>query len=386
MSVQSNKSHEPSMEEVLASIRRIISEEMENPSRSTATKNDGQHFEFPWSQTSSNPSMPSAQPKLPQAVSVDVSAHQTQLSDTRHPFMPVAKPIAADPVVDKPVVAHQADFQPSKANAEFLSDYFPALVQNNQMRVTPENIGTPLAPVNMSAQPEPPQSILKVQTESGSGHTISNHPFAGIIPLEKQDETVKIQTVAVGDEIIAAPTQPLQPVAALAETDMETLTTVSPAPVHVADTMMAAFIQANLLPADAPVVPAVAGRLEDVSAPESPAPIQAVGMAVKPPIALDTDVAVDTVEPNEPVQNVISEHSFKGLMSDRTANAFSASLSNLTESVKTGNNNGAYPRLDEFVAELMKPLVRDWMDQNLERIVEEAVRDEIKRVSKLARS
>jgi cell pole-organizing protein PopZ len=26
----------------------------------------------------------------------------------------------------------------------------------------------------------------------------------------------------------------------------------------------------------------------------------------------------------------------------------------------------------EFVAELMKPLVSDWMDQHLERIVEEA--------------
>ncbi|MFZ4788776.1 MAG: DUF2497 domain-containing protein [Beijerinckiaceae bacterium] len=38
------------------------------------------------------------------------------------------------------------------------------------------------------------------------------------------------------------------------------------------------------------------------------------------------------------------------------------------------------------MAELMKPLVSDWMDQHLERIVEEAVRDEIKRVSKLARS
>ena len=386
MSVQSNKSHEPSMEEVLASIRRIISEEMENPSRSTATRNDGQHFEFPWSQTTSNPSMPVAQPKLPQAVSADLSAPQTQSSDTRHPFLPVLKPIAAEPVADMPVVADLADIQPSKANAEFLSDYFPALVQNNQTRVTSEKIVAPATPVNVSAQSEAPRSILKVQTESGSALTTSDHPFAGIIPLQKQDEVLKIQTVPVGDENIAAPTQPIQPVAALAETDMETVTTMNPAPVHVADTMMAAFIQANLLPADVPVAPAVAARVEDVSAPESPAPIQSVGMAVEPPVALDTDVVVDTVETMEPVQNVTSEHSFKGLMSDRTANAFSASLSNLTESVKPGNSNGAYPRLDEFVAELMKPLVRDWMDQNLERIVEEAVRDEIKRVSKLARS
>ena len=445
MSVQSNKSQEPSMEEVLASIRRIISEEMENPSRSTASQSDGQHFEFPWSKSSAVTSAPVAQPKLPQAVSVEL----TETSSQPHPFMPVAAAVAPVAVEENaPQVQH------SLSNADFLSAYFAEIAEKNSIRGVAEPVAGPDVEAVMAPSVEPevtvqdaiaPQDTMLaatvqeavapeavVQTAPEPVHPVQDYPFAGIIPLQPLETSTTIQMVAVPVAQEAAAVAPVQDTVvaltpeqqpAVQQPVAEAIAPVAivqparPSPIHVADAMMAAFIQANLLPAAAPVV-------QERHAPSVEQPVAvAVDASVTTPVVATANpqVVVENVQAKaanqietaivaaaqvetakvapahveaastetlaaHPAEAETPDVRLSGLMSDRTANVFAASLSSLTQSVKAGNTNGAYPRLDEFVAELMKPLVSDWMDQHLERIVEEAVRDEIKRVSKLARS
>ena len=406
MSVQSNKSHEPSMEEVLASIRRIISEEMENPSRSNAPQSDGQHFEFPWSQSSSQSSAaPASQPKLPQSAAM------------RHPFMPAPKTVAVEPVAaDDPAprgpvtqssATQNSVNQPSLSNADFLSAYFADIAEKNAVRGVVEPASAPFAEATLPllGQPQVVTPVIPVQAAPLEAKPVqappaADYPFAGIIPLKKLETSTTIQMVPVPvaqEPVINAPVQgsPI-PEAAVTQTgepvsSSQMAEPARPSPVHVADAMMAAFIQANLLPAKPEASPASVSENPVVDQP-----------AVEQVLAVETTVVTDGEAPSgsvvadqpevEAVQTAEATETdntgsqIQGLMSDRTAHVFAASLSSLTQSVKTGNHNGPYPRLDEFVAELMKPLVSDWMDQHLERIVEEAVRDEIKRVSKLARS
>ena len=395
MPVQSNKSHEPSMEEVLASIRRIISEEMENPSRSTVAQSDGQHFEFPWSQSSSQPVAPAAQPKLPQSAAM------------RHPFMPAPKPASVEHVAAEQPAAHALDGQPSLSNADFLSAYFAEIAEKNAVRGLVEPAAapvaeTPLAPLvqPQAVAPAAPVQVAPFKAEPVQTPPAPDYPFAGIIPLKKLETSTTIQMVAVPvaqETVRSAPDQvpqtpePVLKHPTMPEPALQSADSGRPSPVHVADAMMAAFIQANLLPASPD---AIAPPVVDHSVTKQPEVEQILAVAtpvVKGAEAASEAVATDqqeveAVQTAEATETDNTETPLSGLMSDRTAHVFAASLSSLTQSVKTGNHNGPYPRLDEFVAELMKPLVSDWMDQHLERIVEEAVRDEIKRVSKLARS
>ena len=82
------------------------------------------------------------------------------------------------------------------------------------------------------------------------------------------------------------------------------------------------------------------------------------------------------------------EPSYTPLVSQRTTDALLSSLRQLTEATRpppapapAPRQNPVYPRLDEYVADLLRPLLSQWLDENLERIVDQAVRDEIAKVT-----
>lgn len=381
MSVQSNKSQEPSMEEVLASIRRIISEEMENPSRSTPAKASEQAFDFPWSTGDQSSARPAAvQPKLPQNSVAPATAAPAQPM-MRHPFMPAPRPAEVASPAPQAVTSAPAAVQPSLNNADFLSSYFAEIAQKNAVR------GVPEAPV-VSEQP----ASVEVAPVAAPSQPLAQSPFAGIIPpapvAAPLETSLKIQLVPVAPAPVVSTPQPVpQPEAAVAvqPVDSKQAAPSSEATVK-ADAMVealaAAFVEAKLLPHPSAEVKIASPEQAPVtSQPSEPA------IAVVAPVdivdAAATSMAADQAD--QPVSEETTSAS-TGVMSDRAAQVFSNSLANLTNTVKGGGAGGPYPRLDDFVAELMKPLISDWIDQNLERIVEEAVRDEIKRVSKLARS
>ncbi len=68
-----------------------------------------------------------------------------------------------------------------------------------------------------------------------------------------------------------------------------------------------------------------------------------------------------------------------GLTSGRTASAAASHFGALAQSVAMP---AAGRTLEDVVGELLRPLLKDWLDQHLPAMVEQAVRDEVERISR----
>ncbi|MDF1586627.1 DUF2497 domain-containing protein [Marinimicrococcus flavescens] len=78
-----------------------------------------------------------------------------------------------------------------------------------------------------------------------------------------------------------------------------------------------------------------------------------------------------------------SEH----LVSQNVANASTSALAKLTRAVapedRPVNGNGG-KTIEQLVVELMRPMLKDWLDQNLPGIVERVVEQEVKKLARRA--
>ncbi|HVY20103.1 MAG TPA: DUF2497 domain-containing protein [Bauldia sp.] len=68
----------------------------------------------------------------------------------------------------------------------------------------------------------------------------------------------------------------------------------------------------------------------------------------------------------------------KALMSPRTDASVAASFEDLSKAMLAGNAR----KLDEVVEELLRPMLKGWLESNLPQMVERLVREEIERVSR----
>jgi len=66
------------------------------------------------------------------------------------------------------------------------------------------------------------------------------------------------------------------------------------------------------------------------------------------------------------------------LMSSATTQAVDTAFNTLTESVFVQNG----PTLEDLVKQILRPMLKDWIDDNLPQLVERLVRAEIERVSR----
>lgn len=82
---------------------------------------------------------------------------------------------------------------------------------------------------------------------------------------------------------------------------------------------------------------------------------------IKKPAAIETDVVVDDV----------------------AATAAAKAFQNLSQSVRVSRAEGR--TLEDIVVDLVRPLVKQWLDENLAQIVEEKVEAEVQRVARLRR-
>ena len=86
-----------------------------------------------------------------------------------------------------------------------------------------------------------------------------------------------------------------------------------------------------------------------------------------------------------------NEPTYAPLVSQRTTDALLSSLRHLTEATRppappeAPQETTLAPRLDLFMADVLRPLLSQWLDANLERIVDQAVRDEIAKVTQKIR-
>ncbi len=68
-----------------------------------------------------------------------------------------------------------------------------------------------------------------------------------------------------------------------------------------------------------------------------------------------------------------------GLVSGRASAAAASHFGNLAQSIALP---AAGRTLEDLVGELLKPLLKDWLDEHLPSMVEQAVRDEVERISR----
>ena len=85
----------------------------------------------------------------------------------------------------------------------------------------------------------------------------------------------------------------------------------------------------------------------------------------------------------ENAEPLLSEAANSNLMSRVTEDATAAAFGALSSSLVT--STGEARTLEELVGELLRPMLKEWLDENLPSMVEEMVREEIERVSRKRR-
>ena len=72
-----------------------------------------------------------------------------------------------------------------------------------------------------------------------------------------------------------------------------------------------------------------------------------------------------------------------GIIAEQTAAAASKAFFNLSQSVQVSDGRGR--TLEDMVVEMLRPMIKDWLDANLAQIVEEKVEEEVQRVARRRR-
>ena len=113
--------------------------------------------------------------------------------------------------------------------------------------------------------------------------------------------------------------------------------------------------------------------IDETPEPEpEPEPVKAVQPAAKP---RQTPKPVETAMPASP------RYANDPLTDDHTADAAAGALGKLISKMDLGSEN----TIEALVREMLKPMVKEWLDANLARIVEEKVEAEVERIARMAR-
>lgn len=101
------------------------------------------------------------------------------------------------------------------------------------------------------------------------------------------------------------------------------------------------------------------------------------------PAAMELAGEPDAVEGMEqaPAQPVPAPVEKASLISERTGRQVAAAFGELTEAFEASRRKS----FDELAAEMMRPMLQDWLDNNLPTLVEKLVREEIERVARAGR-
>lgn len=103
--------------------------------------------------------------------------------------------------------------------------------------------------------------------------------------------------------------------------------------------------------------------------------VEEIVMAPAPePVSVAPPVAVVDIAPPAPAEPILSSP---------TASAAAGSLARLAGTLRIADSPGQ--TVEGVVRELLKPMLKDWLDKNLPAIVEARVEAELERIARLAR-
>jgi cell pole-organizing protein PopZ len=122
---------------------------------------------------------------------------------------------------------------------------------------------------------------------------------------------------------------------------------------------------------------------EEPTAFSPPPEVETIGdieAAPRPPEPAPAPVVDYKPEPApEPYRAPRVESEISTLVSDRTADSAASAFAGLASSLLVPANGRT---LEDVIKELMRPMLRDWLDQNLPGIVENEVRAEVERIAR----
>ncbi|WP_181706954.1 PopZ family protein [Chthonobacter rhizosphaerae] len=222
---------------------------------------------------------------------------------------------------------------------------------------TPPPPPPPAAPAKAAAKPEPaPETVSEDDLDKlFSQEDDSDEPVLDLDPEVEDEDVLEL----VPDEPSSADDDPLELVEGLMPDEAE-LSFVDPAA------------------KDEPAEPDTAGAEEDPFAdamvPE-PEPEPVVAAAPPPPPKPAAKVRPEpapVIEADEPM--TLDEP----LVSRRTTESVNAAFGSLSHTILSNNAK----TLDDLVKEMLRPMLKVWLDENLPGIVERLVRAEIERVSR----
>ncbi|WP_112816681.1 PopZ family protein [Ensifer sp.] len=146
---------------------------------------------------------------------------------------------------------------------------------------------------------------------------------------------------------------------------------------------------------DAPVrsvqdSPVITSRMAAVSAPPAPADRLAVGL-VQAPVNHGVATEVERVNASEPVSVAVSvgavaviaeepvaEKAAPAIVSPEVGRQVAQSFDSLAQAVDLSTRRS----FDEIAEEMLRPMLQEWLDDNLPTLVERLVREEIERVAR----
>ncbi len=309
---QPNVAREPSMEEILASIRRII--ENNDPVESI-----------------DNASYSAQVPNIPETIELTIDD-------------------------DIALMSAGADFTPAR-----VAPVQPA-----------ESVAQPRAPEKAEQPAARPMSLADVAARVKAASE-RRQPAAPANDAEPQ-----VQAAAPAPQPASVEEQPVQASFAPAQTVASSAITPE---YH--EPVEAYSVSSQ------PMSPVMTTEMNFYSGPQSPAPAyeteeaamdhsEMVDEVYEPEIELANEPASDPVEPfTVQITNEISAAIPAQLLSPVTEEKVSRSFEELADAL-----GGSKRTLDEIAEEMLKPMLQEWLDDNLPTLVERLVREEIERVAR----
>jgi len=103
----------------------------------------------------------------------------------------------------------------------------------------------------------------------------------------------------------------------------------------------------------------------------------------------ELDAVVDGIEeavPQDMPAMIEEPEMTSGAITDeRTADAAAGSLGKLFSKVEFGEETGGGNTIEGMVREMLRPMLKEWLDDNLPAIVEKSVEAEVQRIARMAR-
>ncbi len=125
---------------------------------------------------------------------------------------------------------------------------------------------------------------------------------------------------------------------------------------------------------------------EEEQAPAAPEPVLDLTVAEEAAAEPDDDIVFESAPgpaPAAPVSMAVAAAPADPILSPPTASAAAGALARLAGSLRIADTPGQ--SIEGVVRELLKPMLKDWLDHHLPAIVESRVEAELERIARMAR-